>query len=641
MNYGQNDGPNEKKPGGDRPKTNFWTPLIIALALVMLFGWIYNMVSNSQYTETSYSDFRTAMEQNQLAEVQYRGNRVYYLTREEAAKPAAQQRACYTGMPAGDWLTLSNELVGNGVDVKEEIQEDNSFILMVLYYGITFAILFMFMRTLTKRMGGDGMMGGFGKSKAKVYMEKQTGVTFKDVAGQDEAKESLKEIIDFLHNPQRYAEIGAKLPKGALLVGSPGTGKTLLARAVAGEADVPFFSISGSDFVEMFVGMGASRVRDLFQQAAKVAPCIIFIDEIDAVGRSRDNRYGNNSEQEQTLNQLLSEIDGFEPSKGIVCLAATNRPEILDKALLRPGRFDRRIIVDRPNYQGRLDTLKVHTRKIKLSEDVDLKKIAQATAGAVGADLANLVNEAALRAVRMGRKAVNQEDLLVSFETVIAGTEKKNTVLTEMEKRLVAYHEVGHALVSALEKHAQPVSKITIVPHTSGALGYTMYLPEEEKFLSTRQELEVELKSLVGGRAAEQLVFGVQTTGASNDLQRATSLARNMVSQYGMSSDLGLMTTATTQNSYLDGTPYMDCSQDTAARVDREVKNLLDSAFDSALSILKENRALLDEVSEYLLLKETITGEELMAYVNAAREPREAPVEETVEEAVTEENKEE
>ena len=641
MNYGQNDGPNEKKPGGDRPKTNFWTPLIIALALVMLFGWIYNMVSNSQYTETSYSDFRTAMEQNQLAEVQYRGNRVYYLTREEAAKPAAQQRACYTGMPAGDWLTLSNELVGNGVDVKEEIQEDNSFILMVLYYGITFAILFMFMRTLTKRMGGDGMMGGFGKSKAKVYMEKQTGVTFKDVAGQDEAKESLKEIIDFLHNPQRYTEIGAKLPKGALLVGSPGTGKTLLAKAVAGEADVPFFSISGSDFVEMFVGMGASRVRDLFQQAAKVAPCIIFIDEIDAVGRSRDNRYGSNSEQEQTLNQLLSEIDGFEPSKGIVCLAATNRPEILDKALLRPGRFDRRIIVDRPNYQGRLDTLKVHTRKIKLSEDVDLKKIAQATAGAVGADLANLVNEAALRAVRMGRKAVNQEDLLVSFETVIAGTEKKNTVLTEMEKRLVAYHEVGHALVSALEKHAQPVSKITIVPHTSGALGYTMYLPEEEKFLSTRQELEVELKSLVGGRAAEQLVFGVQTTGASNDLQRATALARNMVSQYGMSSDLGLMTTATTQNSYLDGTPYMDCSQDTAARVDREVKNLLDSAFDSALSILKENRALLDEVSEYLLLKETITGEELMAYVNAAREPREAPVEETVEEAVTEENKEE
>ena len=631
MNLGQNDGPNEKKPGGpDRPKNNFWTPLVIALALVLLFGWIYNMVSNSQYTETKFSDFCAAMENDQLAEVQYRGDRVYYLTKDEAAKPASEQRACYTGMPAGDWLTISQELADRGVTVDKKIQEDNSVILMVLYYGITFAILFMFMRNLTKRMGGDGMMGGFGKSKAKMYMEKQTGVTFKDVAGQDEAKESLKEIIDFLHNPQRYTDIGAKLPKGALLVGSPGTGKTLLAKAVAGEAGVPFFSMSGSDFVEMFVGMGASRVRDLFQQAAKVAPCIIFIDEIDAVGRARDNRYGNNSEQEQTLNQLLSEIDGFEPSKGIVCLAATNRPEILDKALLRPGRFDRRIIVDNPNFQGRLDTLKVHTRKIKLAEDVDLKKIAQATAGAVGADLANLVNEAALRAVRMGRKAVNQEDLLVSFETVIAGTEKKNTVLTEMEKRLVAYHEVGHALVSALEKHAQPVSKITIVPHTSGALGYTMYLPEEEKFLSTRQELEVELRSLVGGRAAEQLVFGVQTTGAANDLQRATQLARSMVSQYGMTKELGLMTTATTQNSYLDGTPYMDCSQETASKVDMEVKKLLEEAFADATKTLAEHRGLLDEISEYLLLKETITGEELMTYVNAEGKD-EAKAEETAE----------
>ena len=631
MNLGQNDGPNEKKPGGpDRPKNNFWTPLVIALALVLLFGWIYNMVSNSQYTETKFSDFCAAMEHDQLAEVQYRGDRVYYLTKDEAAKPASEQRACYTGMPAGDWLTISQELADRGVTVDKKIQEDNSVILMVLYYGITFAILFMFMRNLTKRMGGDGMMGGFGKSKAKMYMEKQTGVTFKDVAGQDEAKESLKEIIDFLHNPQRYTDIGAKLPKGALLVGSPGTGKTLLAKAVAGEAGVPFFSMSGSDFVEMFVGMGASRVRDLFQQAAKVAPCIIFIDEIDAVGRSRDNRYGNNSEQEQTLNQLLSEIDGFEPSKGIVCLAATNRPEILDKALLRPGRFDRRIIVDNPNFQGRLDTLKVHTRKIKLAEDVDLKKIAQATAGAVGADLANLVNEAALRAVRMGRKAVNQEDLLVSFETVIAGTEKKNTVLTEMEKRLVAYHEVGHALVSALEKHAQPVSKITIVPHTSGALGYTMYLPEEEKFLSTRQELEVELRSLVGGRAAEQLVFGVQTTGAANDLQRATQLARSMVSQYGMTKELGLMTTATTQNSYLDGTPYMDCSQETASKVDMEVKKLLEEAFADATKTLAEHRGLLDEISEYLLLKETITGEELMTYVNAeGKDEAEAEAEQT------------
>ena len=627
MEQNRNDSNNNKnRPEGERPKNGIWTALIIALVLVLVFSWIYSAVESSQYVQTTYSDFRKAMETGQLAEVELRSDRVIYMTKEEAAKDPSMQKACFTGLPFGDILALADQLVDMGVAVDDQITEDNSMIQMILYYVIMFAVFFFFMRMLTRRMGGEGMMGSFGKSKAKVYMEKQTGVTFKDVAGQDEAKESLQEIIDFLHNPQKYTAIGAKLPKGALLVGSPGTGKTLLAKAVAGEANVPFFSISGSDFVEMFVGMGASRVRDLFQQAAKVAPCIIFIDEIDAVGRSRDNRYGSNSEQEQTLNQLLSEIDGFEPSKGIVCLAATNRPEILDKALLRPGRFDRRIIVDRPNYQGRLDTLKVHTRKIKLSEDVDLKKIAQATAGAVGADLANLVNEAALRAVRMGRKAVNQEDLLVSFETVIAGSEKKNTVLTEMEKRLIAYHEVGHALVSALQKHAQPVSKITIVPHTTGALGYTMYLPEEEKFLSTRQELEVELKSLVGGRAAEQLVFGVQTTGASNDLQRATSLARNMVSQYGMSKELGLMTTASVQNSYLDGQAYMDCSQDTAAQVDKEVQKLLDGAFADATKILRDHRALLDEISEYLLVKETISGEELMAYVNA--ENGEKPAEE-------------
>ena len=541
-----------------------------------------------------------------------------YMTKEEAAKELSRQKACFTGIPSGgDMLALAEELNAQGVKVSNKIVEDNSVIMMVLSYAIMIGGMFLLMNLLTKRMGGDGMMGGFGKSKAKVYMEKQTGVTFKDVAGQDEAKESLQEIIDFLHNPQKYTAIGAKLPKGALLVGSPGTGKTLLAKAVAGEANVPFFSISGSDFVEMFVGMGASRVRDLFQQAAKVAPCIIFIDEIDAVGRARDSRYGSNSEQEQTLNQLLSEIDGFESSKGIVCLAATNRPEILDKALLRPGRFDRRIIVDKPNLQGRLDTLKVHTRKIRLSEDVDLRKIAQATAGAVGADLANLVNEAALRAVRQGRQAVNQEDLLVSFETVIAGTEKKNTVLTDMEKRLVAYHEVGHALVAALEKHSQPVSKITIVPHTSGALGYTMQMPEEEKFLSTAEELRTELRTLVGGRAAEQIVFGVQTTGAANDIQRATALARNMVTQYGMSEKFGLMTTASVQNQYLDGQAYMDCSQETAAQVDKEVMKLLDAAYADAKRILTEKRQLLDEISEFLLVKETITGDELMAYVNA------------------------
>lgn len=480
---------------------------------------------------------------------------------------------------------------------------------------VMMVVLFIFMM---RQANGGGKYTSFGKANIKNQMNTRKA-TFADVAGADEEKHELEEIVDFLKNPRKYSEIGARIPKGVLLMGPPGTGKTLLARAVAGEAGCPFFSISGSDFVEMFVGMGASRVRDLFQQAAKVAPCIIFIDEIDAVGRARDNRYGNNSEQEQTLNQLLSEIDGFEPSKGIVCLAATNRPEILDKALLRPGRFDRRIIVDKPNLQGRLDTLKVHTRKIKLSDDVDLRKIAQATAGAVGADLANLVNEAALRAVRKGRQTVNQEDLLVSFETVIAGTEKKNTVLTDMEKRLVAYHEVGHALVAALEKHSQPVSKITIVPHTSGALGYTMQMPEEEKFLSTAEELRTELRTLVGGRAAEQVVFGVQTTGAANDIQRATALARNMVTQYGMSEKFGLMSTASVENQYLDGQAYMDCSQETAAEVDKEVMEILQQAYADAKRILTENRGLLDEISEFLLVKETITGDELMAYVNADR----------------------
>ena len=625
MDLNRNDSPNNnnnnndgRKPGGNRPKGSIGTALLITLAIVLLVNWIYGSISKSQYTQTSFSDFLAAKDAGQLSEVEIQSDRIIYMTKEEAGKPAAMQKACYTGLPGGgDLIALSEELDAMGVKVDKKIVEDNSLIMMILSYALMIGGLFLVMNLLTKRMGGDGMMGGFGKSKAKVYMEKQTGVTFKDVAGQDEAKESLQEIIDFLHNPQKYTAIGAKLPKGALLVGSPGTGKTLLAKAVAGEANVPFFSISGSDFVEMFVGMGASRVRDLFQQAAKVAPCIIFIDEIDAVGRARDNRYGNNSEQEQTLNQLLSEIDGFEPSKGIVCLAATNRPEILDKALLRPGRFDRRIIVDKPNLQGRLDTLKVHTRKIRLSDDVDLRKIAQATAGAVGADLANLVNEAALRAVRKGRQLVNQEDLLVSFETVIAGTEKKNTVLTDMEKRLVAYHEVGHALVAALEKHSQPVSKITIVPHTSGALGYTMQMPEEEKYLSTAEELRTELRTLVGGRAAEQVVFGVQTTGAANDIQRATALARNMVTQYGMSEKFGLMSTASVENQHLDGQAYMDCSQETAAEVDKEVMEILQKAYADAKRILTENRGLLDEISEFLLVKETITGDELMAYVNA------------------------
>ena len=610
---------NPKKPGdGQKPKSNIWLSLIIAVLAMLLIGSIYNMINKSQYQETTWSDFRQAFESNNLAEVELRYDRIIYLTKDEAAKHASEQKACYTGLPNGNIMELADQMVAMGVKVNEPIVEDNSGIMLILYYVGMGLLIFGMMSMVTKRMGGgDGMMGGFGKSKAKVYMEKQTGVTFRDVAGQDEAKESLQEIIDFLHNPQKYTDIGAKLPKGALLVGSPGTGKTLIAKAVAGEADVPFFSISGSDFVEMFVGMGASRVRDLFKEAAKVAPCIIFIDEIDAVGRARDSRYGGNSEHEQTLNQLLSEIDGFDSTKGIVCLGATNRPEILDKALLRPGRFDRRIIVDRPNLQGRLDTLKVHTRKIKLAEDVDLRKIAQATAGAVGADLANLVNEAALRAVRKDRKLVTQEDLLVSFETVIAGTEKKNTVLTDMEKRLVAYHEVGHALVAAMEKHAQPVSKITIVPHTSGALGYTMQMPEEEKFLNTAEELKTELRTLLGGRAAEQVVFGVKTTGASNDIQRATSLARNMVALYGMSEELGLMAPANVSNQYLDGQTYMDCSQETSAKVDAAVQKLLNQSYNETKQLLLDNRDLLDEISEYLLAKETITGEELMAYVNA------------------------
>ena len=634
MEQNRNDSNNNKnRPEGERPKNGIWTALIIALVLVLVFSWIYSAVESSQYVQTTYSDFRAAMDAGQLAEVEIRSDRIIYMTKEEAAKDPTVQKACFTGLPFGDSLALADELVNMGVTVNEQITEDNSMIQMILYYVIMFAVFFFFMRMLTRRMSGDGMMGSFGKSKAKVYMEKQTGVTFKDVAGQDEAKESLQEIIDFLHNPQKYTAIGAKLPKGALLVGSPGTGKTLLAKAVAGEANVPFFSISGSDFVEMFVGMGASRVRDLFQQAAKVAPCIIFIDEIDAVGRSRDNRYGSNSEQEQTLNQLLSEIDGFEPSKGIVCLAATNRPEILDKALLRPGRFDRRIVVDRPNLQGRLDTLKVHTRKIKLAEDVDLRKIAQATAGAVGADLANLVNEAALRAVRMGRQAVNQEDLLVSFETVIAGSEKKNTVLTDTEKRLVAYHEVGHALVAALDKRSVPVSKITIVPHTDGALGYTLYLPEEEKFLSSREELMVDLRSVLGGRAAEDVVFHTMTTGAANDLQKATATARNMVALYGMSEELGLMAPASVSNQYLDGQSYLDCSQETSAQVDAAVKRILNTCYADACRMLTENRALLDEISEYLLVKETITGDELMAYVNAANKPALEEAGDTAEEA--------
>ena len=490
-----------------------------------------------------------------------------------------------------------------------------SWVLPMVLIMVVFSLL---MRGMAGKMGGG--IGNLGKSNAKVYVERKTGVTFKDVAGQDEAKESLVEIIDFLHNPQKYTEIGAKLPKGALLVGPPGTGKTLLAKAVAGEANVPFFSISGSDFVEMFVGMGAARVRDLFKEANKMAPCIVFIDEIDTIGKSRDNRMGGNDEREQTLNQLLTEMDGFDPTKGVILLAATNRPEVLDQALLRPGRFDRRIIVDRPNLAGRLATLQVHTRNIRLAEDVNLRKIAIATAGTVGADLANLVNEAALRAVRLGRKAVNQEDLLAAFELVIAGAEKKGSVLSEFEKKLVAYHEVGHAMVAYRQKHAEPVSKITIVPHTQGALGYTLHLPEEDKHLHTRDELLAQITVSMGGRVAEELVLHTMTNGAAQDIQDATGIARNMVAMFGMSDEFGMMALASRRSQYLDGGYGIDCAQDTAAAMDRAVRDLIDACYKKAVEILSHSREDMDKVVEYLLEKETITGAEMVAILEG-RDP--------------------
>ena len=631
----RNRGDKNRRRGG-----GMWSIVLWALLLTIGVNYLSVMLDQARTAESSceiaYSELVELVEEGKVKSIEF-GDTVFTITpvdgftyTDDDGKRYDQNYTLFTTIipdATEKLITLCDE---HGVTYTKPYQPPVSPILtfMVSYILPTVLMVGAFMllmNFITKKSGGMGGIGGIGnvgKANAKVYMEKSTGVTFADVAGQDEAKESLVEIIDFLHNPEKYTAIGAKIPKGALLVGSPGTGKTLLAKAVAGEAKVPFFSISGSDFVEMFVGVGASRVRDLFQEASKVAPAIIFIDEIDAIGRSRDSRLGGNDEREQTLNQLLAEIDGFDSSKGVVILAATNRPEILDKALLRAGRFDRRIIVDRPNLEGRYQTLLVHTRNIRLAEDVDLKKIAQATAGAVGADLANLVNEAALRAVRMGRQTVNQEDLLTSFEVVIAGTEKKGTVLTDIEKRIVAYHEVGHALVAALQKHTQPVSKITIVPHTSGALGYTMQMPEEEKYLNSRDELLVELRTMLGGRAAEQTVFGIETTGASNDIERATDLARKMVMQYGMSDRIGLMALTTKGNEYLDGQSYTDCAQTTAAAADEEVRKLLNDSYDQAKKILAENRGLLDEVALYLLQKETITGDELMQYVDADKRLR-------------------
>ena len=642
--------PNNKKDQKNNQNRNrnmrgVVTLIIWALVLTVVFNYINaysnNLTKRASSHEIPYSQLIDLIQEDQVAELKIENGVLYatpvdgYVYTEEAADKNKEPKS-YTQSektPLILYTTALNDasllplLEEHNVKYTSPVQTQMSPILefmitYVLPMIVLVALFMLVMRIMAKNGGGIGGIGSVGKSNAKVYMEKSTGVTFKDVAGQDEAKESLEEIIDFLHNPQKYTAIGARLPKGALLVGSPGTGKTLLAKAVAGEANVPFFSISGSDFVEMFVGVGASRVRDLFKEAAKVAPCIIFIDEIDTIGKSRDGgRFGGgNDEREQTLNQLLAELDGFDPGKGIIVLGATNRPEVLDKALLRPGRFDRRITVDRPNLAGRLATLQVHTRNIHLAEDVNLEKIAQATAGCVGADLANLVNEAALRAVRLGRSAVNQNDLLAAFETVIAGSEKKGTVITDEEKRIIAYHEVGHALVAAKQKNAQPVSKITIVPHTQGALGYTLHLPEEEKFLMSREDILAEIRTLLAGRSSEEVVCHTMTSGAANDIERATEMARNLVARFGMCEEFDMMALGSVQNQYLDGTYSMSCAQETYAAADRAVIAIIRQCHEDAKRMLEENRELLDKIAAYLLKKETITGQEMMAIIEG-RDP--------------------
>ncbi len=641
--------PNNKKDQKNNQSRNrnmrgVVTLIIWALVLTVVFNYINaysnNLTKRASSHEIPYSQLIDLIQEDQVAELKIENGVLYatpvdgYVYTEEATdknkEPKSNTQSEKT--PLILYTTALNDasllplLEEHNVKYTSPVQTQMSPILefMITYVlpVIVLAALFMLVMRIMAKNGGIGGIGSVGKSNAKVYMEKSTGVTFKDVAGQDEAKESLEEIIDFLHNPQKYTAIGARLPKGALLVGSPGTGKTLLAKAVAGEANVPFFSISGSDFVEMFVGVGASRVRDLFKEAAKVAPCIIFIDEIDTIGKSRDGgRFGGgNDEREQTLNQLLAELDGFDPGKGIIVLGATNRPEVLDKALLRPGRFDRRITVDRPNLAGRLATLQVHTRSIHLAEDVNLEKIAQATAGCVGADLANLVNEAALRAVRLGRSAVNQNDLLAAFETVIAGSEKKGTVITDEEKRIIAYHEVGHALVAAKQKNAQPVSKITIVPHTQGALGYTLHLPDEEKFLMSREDILAEIRTLLAGRSSEEVVCHTMTSGAANDIERATEMARNLVARFGMCEEFDMMALGSVQNQYLDGTYSMSCAQETYAAADRAVIAIIRQCHEDARRMLEENRELLDKIAAYLLKKETITGQEMMAIIEG-RDP--------------------
>ncbi len=634
------------KPDKGNNKRNTFgliTLILWALVLTFLFRSCSSSYASANEVQVDYSTFKEWVQQDKVDRVLMQSGK-YTITLKEGVTVEVPEQNSSTSSIFYNWmgnqdretvyvttptpvadLELYSLMESHGVDYYDKpVDSSTQIMYLLLSYLLPVVIMVGAMMFLFRGVGGKGGMGGLGgvgKANAKVYVEKKTGVTFRDVAGQDEAKESLQEIIDILHNPQKYTDIGAKLPKGVLLVGPPGTGKTLLAKAVAGEAGVPFFSISGSDFVEMFVGVGASRVRDLFKEASKMAPCIIFIDEIDTIGKSRDNRMGGNDEREQTLNQLLAELDGFDPGKGVIVLGATNRPEVLDKALLRPGRFDRRITIERPNLAGRMATLQVHTRKIKLAEDVNLKKIALATAGCVGADLANLVNEAALRAVRNGRRLVTQEDLLASFEFVIAGSEKKNSVLTEFEKKLVAYHEVGHAMVAYKQKNAEPVQKITIVPHTEGSLGYTLLMPEEDKTnLRTREELMAKITVSMGGRAAEEVVLHTMTNGASQDIQEATSIARNMVAMYGMSDEFGMMALGSVRNQYLDGGYGLDCAQDTAAAMDKQVKLILEQCYHDAVELLKENMDDMHKVVAYLLEKETITGGEMVAIIQG-RDP--------------------
>lgn len=597
---------------GKPPKNGQTIILLVVAALVTFFSitLMRDLLIKSKTKELSYDTFVKMVEKGEVESVTV-GNSEIIIKPKEGLNDYNPMIDYYTVRIEGDYEFV-NRLVESGVETKRERQDSSMVLQSILSFIIPFLFIVFIMNMMMKRMGGGGLMG-VGKSNAKVYVQKETGVTFKDVAGQDEAKESLTEIVDFLHNPGKYTHIGAKLPKGALLVGPPGTGKTLLAKAVAGEAKVPFYSLSGSDFVEMFVGVGASRVRDLFKQAQESAPCIIFIDEVDAIGKSRDSKFGGgNDEREQTLNQLLSEMDGFDSSKGLLVLAATNRPEILDPALLRPGRFDRRIIVDKPDLKGRVNILKVHSRDVLMDDTVDLDGIALATSGAVGSDLANMINEAAILAVKNGRKSVCQKDLFEAVEVVLVGKEKKDRIMSKEERRIVSYHEVGHALVSALQKDSEPVQKITIVPRTMGALGYVMHVPEEEKYLNTKKEIHAMLVGYLAGRAAEELVFETVTTGAANDIEQATRLARAMVTQYGMSDKFGLMGLETQENQYLTGRTVMNCGDATAAEIDREVMKILKDCYQEAKTLLSENRDVMDRIADFLIEKETITGKEFM-----------------------------